>query len=408
MLKNCPECQLPVSDKAVSCPHCGYPFKDISQKSSPRKKSKKRRRLPNGFGQITEIKNKNLRKPFRVMVTVGKNEYGKPICKLLKPEAYFSTYNEAYSTLIEYNKSPYDLDSSMSMDDLFTRWSEKYYAGPKNEKSLKDAKNLWTYCSPIWEMPANLVRIKDLRSTIESASANRKEGIKQASDRTKTRIKSMFNLMYDYAVEYEIVEKNYAREFTLSKQITENIADVDNEHLAFSDEEIKSLWENINNSTVKKIVIQLYGGWRPSELLELEVKNINLIDRTIKGGMKTPSGEDRIVPIHEYINELVNEQILIAKEKGSSWLFPNKKDPKKHETYFQYRNSFNNVIKELRLNPNHRAHDPRKTFVTLAKKSGMDDYALKRIIGHKITDITERVYTVRSIDWLKEEMKKIR
>lgn len=89
-------------------------------------------------------------------------------------------------------------------------------------------------------------------------------------------------------------------------------------------------------------------------------------------------------------------------------MFPNKKDPKKHETYFQYRNSFNNVIKELRLNPNHRAHDPRKTFVTLAKKSGMDDYALKRIIGHKITDITERVYTVRSIDWLKEEMKKIR
>lgn len=77
--------------------------------------SKKRMRLPNGFGQITEIKNAKLRKPFRAMVTVGKDENGKPICKLLKPESYFKTYNEAYSALLEYNKNPYDFDSLITV-----------------------------------------------------------------------------------------------------------------------------------------------------------------------------------------------------------------------------------------------------------------------------------------------------
>ena len=71
MLISCPECELQVSDKALSCPHCGYPLKPEATK--PRKpRTNKRKRLPNGFGQISELKGQSLRKPFRAMVTVGK------------------------------------------------------------------------------------------------------------------------------------------------------------------------------------------------------------------------------------------------------------------------------------------------------------------------------------------------
>lgn len=77
-------------------------------------------------------------------------------------------------------------------------------------------------------------------------------------------------------------------------------------------------------------------------------------------------------------------------------------------TYDKYRVRFNNIVKKLDLNPDHRPHDPRMHFVTMAKNSGMDEYALKYIIGHAISDLTERVYTKRSDDWLIEEMKKIK
>ena len=38
----------------------------------------------------------------------------------------------------------------------------------------------------------------------------------------------------------------------------------------------------------------------------------------------------------------------------------------------------------------------------------MDEYALKRIVGHAIKDITENTYTDRPISWLREEIEKIK
>lgn len=63
---------------------------------------------------------------------------------------------------------------------------------------------------------------------------------------------------------------------------------------------------------------------------------------------------------------------------------------------------------ELNLNPEHRPHDGRKHFVTMAKKYGVDEYAIKYMVGHKISDITEKVYTQREFEWLKDEIEKIK
>lgn len=65
------------------------------------------------------------------------------------------------------------------------------------------------------------------------------------------------------------------------------------------------------------------------------------------------------------------------------------------------------VIPLLSLNPAHKGHDGRKTFVTMAKKAKLDEYAIKRIVGHHIDDLTERIYTERSLDWLKSEIEKM-
>ena len=43
----------------------------------------------------------------------------------------------------------------------------------------------------------------------------------------------------------------------------------------------------------------------------------------------------------------------------------------------------------------------------MCKNAGVDEYALKRMIGHKISDITENVYTERDKNWLKTEIEKI-
>ena len=76
-------------------------------------------------------------------------------------------------------------------------------------------------------------------------------------------------------------------------------------------------------------------------------------------------------------------------------------------TYDKYAYRFNKVMSALSLNPEHRPHDPRMTFITMGKKAGVDEYVLKRLAGHKIQDITEKVYTDRDIEWLRSELEKI-
>ena len=75
--------------------------------------------------------------------------------------------------------------------------------------------------------------------------------------------------------------------------------------------------------------------------------------------------------------------------------------------YDRYMFRFNSQIIPLGINPNHRLHDARKQFVSMAKKAGVDEYAIKLIVGHAIKDITESVYTERSPEWLKQEVEKI-
>jgi integrase len=99
-----------------------------------------------------------------------------------------------------------------------------------------------------------------------------------------------------------------------------------------------------------------------------------------------------------------------AQAIGSKYLF-NIEIPRRKSTKFSYANyltCFNRIRDELKLNPDHRPHDGRTHFVTAAKKYGVDEYAIKYMVGHKISDITEKVYTKRELEWLKEEIEKIR
>lgn len=62
---------------------------------------------------------------------------------------------------------------------------------------------------------------------------------------------------------------------------------------------------------------------------------------------------------------------------------------------------------ELNIDPCHRPHDGRIQFVTMAKRAGVDEYVIKRIVGHYIDDVTKKSYTKRDVEWLRTELEKI-
>ena len=412
MLISCPECELKVSDKAFNCPHCGYPMRQDAKPPVPRKKTNLRKKLPNGFGQISKIKTGNLRKPFRAMVSDGKNPVtGRPVCKLLKPEAYFETYNEAYAALVEYNRNPYDLDSDLTVKQLYDKWFEEYKTKVKGQSSLRSITSAWNYCGSLYDMRVVDVRARHIKGCMENGKAIVKGVEKPITPYLKARVKSLFNVLLDYAVEYEIVERNYARTFSVSTDLSKEIESSRKGHIPFAEEEMDVLWNNVEAIPfIDVLLVQCYSGWRPQELGLIRVEDVDLKKWTFVGGMKTEAGTDRLVPIHPRIRSFVEKRYDEAVALKSQYLFNDKKPGSSSVklTYAKYKNCFHNIVSKLGLNPEHQPHDGRVHFVTMAKKYGVDEYAIKYIVGHAIPDITEKVYTKREESWLSTEIAKIK
>ena len=139
-------------------------------------------------------------------------------------------------------------------------------------------------------------------------------------------------------------------------------------------------------------------------MLNIKLSDVDLKAKTFKGGLKTESGIGRVVPIHSKVFPIVEKLYTLSKRMNGEYLISQKGGPVRYRYYLD---CYNKTCMHLELNANHKPHDARVQFVTMAKKAGVDEYAIKKIIGHSVSDITERIYTKRDPEWLRNEIEKI-
>ena len=176
--------------------------------------------------------------------------------------------------------------------------------------------------------------------------------------------------------------------------------------MAYTKEEIKTLWDNLELGVpykddviypVDTLLILIYTGMRPGELLGLENENINLEDRyiTIVGG-KTG---DRIIPIHEDIYPLIKKR----KGEGYKYFINHIEDePLTLPVYLKF--YFEPVMKTL--NMTHSIHSSRRTFAEIAKVYIPEDSGKMRIMGlTELKDKTpeELVKEINKIEFIEKE-----
>ena len=411
-LIQCPECGGQVSDRAFSCPHCGFPINQSSHNVSvgrpvSRKKSSGNMRLPNGFGTVQYLKGRR-RKPFvaKVKPLLITNDQTRKTHYKYQYLGSFETRQEAVTAILKYNENPRALRKSKTLQQLYDEWLPKYSEGLSSQSSLRTVTSAWAYVWPLYQAKVTDLSPGDLKDCIINAAlpndpSYKKRAGAKASPRTQQRMKSLFNLLWDYAEEYGIVEKNYARLFTLDNAIEQDVQAQQREGKPFTYQEVLTLWTHLGKlSFVDMIICQIYTGMRPQELCLLRLENVHISEGWMMGGMKTESGFNRLIPIHPEILGLIQNSYEYASSINSSYLF---NDPVARDhpniTYDMYRHRFRRVMDSLKMD--HVPHDCRHTFITYAKKSGMDPYDLKRIVGHKIYDVTEKVYTHTSLEDLK-------
>ena len=193
---------------------------------------------------------------------------------------------------------------------------------------------------------------------------------------TKSDIKSLYCQLYDYAKVLNLPVKPIATKYLkIGNQVKSTL------HKPFTEEEIELLWNN-RDETVDLILINIYTGMRPTELLKpKEVHKDYIIS-----GIKTISGIDRQIPLHERIKPLMVS-------------YPPK------IAYSTYKRHFKEKMD--RLGMEHTPHDCRHTFATRCDFYKVNDLVTKLVLGHKVDDITKGIYTHKDLQEMLNEINKI-
>lgn len=99
------------------------------------------------------------------------------------------------------------------------------------------------------------------------------------------------NMIFDYAIKYEIIDKNPVQFIELGKYVKVRKVNI------FTQEEISILLKLKLMKNVDTILILIYTGLRINELLDLKKENVFIEERYIIAGSKTEAGKDKLIPL---------------------------------------------------------------------------------------------------------------
>lgn len=326
---------------------------------------------PNGYGSVFKLSG-NRRKPWAVRLTVGWTDEGKQKYKYL---GYYETRPEAISALAKYNDNPYDVDANrLTFSEMY-----KMYMESRRETSRSNFNKLtmsYNLSEPLHDKRFAELRKVHMQKVIDECGK---------SYWTKTAIRTLYNQMYRFALQNDLVHRNYAQFIEMSKG--ENLT----KRVPFSKDGINLLWDNLDKECVSASLVMIYTGMRPGEVIGIETKNVFLEERYLIAGIKTDAGKDRLVPIHKRIEPLIKDALDVSDDILSFF-------DGQTFAYETLRVKFRELMDELGLE--HRPHDCRHTFATMMDNVGANKVSIKKIMGHSLQDITDAVYTHKDTDEL--------
>lgn len=356
------------------------------------KKRKKRMRLPNGIGSVHQINDgKRRRNPWRARVPshVEFNpETGKASQKYINL-GYFATEIEAIEALYDYRKNPYTLEASVAtFADVYEMWSKKKFEGA-TKAVVYSYTSAYKHSEALHNMKMRDIRSKDYEAVMVAVVGGHQ---------VQTKIKTLWGQMNKYAMEHDIIQKDYA-EFVSTKDKAPETTRTD-----IAKKDIQKLWKEIDkgNELAEIAMIYIYTGLRAMELLEAKKSNVFLDKRIMIAGKKTDAGKDRRIPIHHCIFPLIEKRMS---EDGEYLITKQGKGKRTPYTYSNFLREYWGRLMD-KLDMDYTIHCTRHTCATIMREAGIEEDIRKVILGHKSGDITDR-YTHLSDEMLLGAIDKV-
>ncbi len=152
---------------------------------------------------------------------------------------------------------------------------------------------------------------------------------------------------------------------------------------------------------MQAVLILCYTGMRPTELVKVEKANVDFENKFFVGGMKTAAGRGRRIPIADKIFDFFKDA---CERSAGEYIFSDERG--KNISYDAYRSRYWEPVMNM-FKMDHLPGDGRHTCASLLDDKDVNVKIKKLILGHASSDVTERVYTHKTLEQLLEAINLI-
>lgn len=318
-------------------------------------------RLPNGFGSVYKLSG-NRRRPFVVKKTIDGKQ---------RPLGYFETHDAALTFLLKYNHEPTGLTATFA--DIYEQWKPTKWPA-LSESSRAAYENSFRHLSRLHDKTMSRLKYLDLQAAMDDVR-------KIAGYSTQKKCRVLMSQLSQFAIKREMATTDYSRYVEIDRHR------VVYKKRPFTVREINRLWKQSDDEAVQDALILLYTGLRIGEYLALRPQDIKIRERYIDiRHSKTQAGVRR-VPISKRILPFLaarkRQQVICSAD-----------------TYDTFRRHWNRTMKQLSMH--HTPHECRHTLASLLDSAGVNDTAIKMILGHARRGVTKAVYTHKTLRELRK------
>lgn len=172
--------------------------------------------------------------------------------------------------------------------------------------------------------------------------------------------------------------------------------------IVFEKEDIFTIFdeiEKVNEGLKTLIYLAFYTGLRPSDLYDIHIEDINIIERSLKY-YSLKRTKFRCIAIHEDLIPILKSYIG---DRNAGRLL-------QWSQYNYLGKAITRFFKQLKFDEKgYSARTFRKTFITLARSEyKMDASVVRELVGHEHRNTADRYYNEISLETMKKELKKFK
>ena len=219
---------------------------------------RKRTKLPNGFGCIKKLSG-NRKRPYAAYPTSQIGGAAPHLCPM-RAIGYYEDWYSAYNAIVDFNSSlqPGSISAATFTDIYHAFFNAKFIESKKqlSARSRMDYASAYKNVPSLHEMSFCAIRKHHMQKALDECTL----GYSSLSN-----IKKLYSQMYKYAMENDIIEKNYAQFVAISQE-----NDIEKGE-PFAQEDIDKLWQHKKDPAARIVLMMIYSGFRISAYETIEI-----------------------------------------------------------------------------------------------------------------------------------------